>query len=61
MMFTIKPAAAYRWDALALGEVILRLDPGFSHIRTARQFQDSPDKQRWRLNHHDAKVQSCYY
>ncbi|MCS6627353.1 sugar kinase [Roseibacterium beibuensis] len=28
-----------RWDAVALGEVMLRLDPGEGRIRTARSFQ----------------------
>ena len=28
-----------RWDAAALGEVMLRLDPGEGRIRTARSFQ----------------------
>ncbi|MGI9584561.1 MAG: PfkB family carbohydrate kinase [Acidimicrobiia bacterium] len=28
-----------RWDAVALGEVMLRLDPGAGRIRTARSFQ----------------------
>ncbi len=27
-----------RWDALALGEVMLRLDPGWGRVRTARTF-----------------------
>ncbi len=34
----IKPAAACQYDLLALGEVMLRLDPGESRIRSARQF-----------------------
>lgn len=36
---TIKPADACRWDGVALGEVMLRLDPGDGRIRTARQFR----------------------
>ena len=28
-----------RWDAAALGEVMLRLDPGSGRVRTARSFQ----------------------
>ena len=28
-----------RYDALSLGEVMLRLDPGEGRIRTARQFR----------------------
>ena len=34
----IRPAAETRYDAVALGEVMLRLDPGESRIRTARSF-----------------------
>lgn len=36
---TIRPAAACRYDAVSLGEVMLRLDPGMGRIRTARSFQ----------------------
>src|SRR3954451_17947414 len=39
MSFPIKPRESCRWDAAALGEVMLRLDPGEGRIRTARQFQ----------------------
>jgi 2-dehydro-3-deoxygluconokinase len=35
----LKDAAACRWDLVALGEVMLRLDPGESRIATARYFQ----------------------
>jgi 2-dehydro-3-deoxygluconokinase len=35
----IRDADACRYDALALGEVMLRLDPGDGRIRTTRQFQ----------------------
>jgi 2-dehydro-3-deoxygluconokinase len=35
----IRPAADCRWDAVALGEVMLRLDPGAGRVRTARSFQ----------------------
>lgn len=35
----LKAAADCRWDAVALGEVMLRLDPGEGRIRTARSFQ----------------------
>jgi len=35
----IRPAADCLWDAVALGEVMLRLDPGFGRVRTARTFQ----------------------
>lgn len=39
MVLAIKPAETCRWDAVALGEVMLRLDPGPGRIRTARHFQ----------------------
>ncbi len=35
---TLRPADECRYDALALGEVMLRLDPGEFRIRTARSF-----------------------
>ncbi len=36
---TIKPARSCRWDLVALGEVMLRLDPGDLRVRTARSFR----------------------
>lgn len=36
---TIRPAADVRFDAVSLGEVMLRLDPGEGRIRTARSFR----------------------
>jgi len=33
------PKSSRRWDVLSLVEVMLRLDPGESRIRTTRQFQ----------------------
>ena len=39
MPLKIKSSSECRWDAVALGEVMLRLDPGSGRIRTARQFQ----------------------
>lgn len=36
---TIKPKVDCRWDFVALGEVLLRLDPGEGRIATARTFQ----------------------
>lgn len=36
MAVTLKPAESCRYDAVALGEVMLRLDPGDGRIRTAR-------------------------
>ena len=38
-LLDIRPAADCRWDCLALGEVMLRFDPGFGRVRTARSFQ----------------------
>ena len=35
----LRPAEDCRWDCVALGEVMLRLDPGEGRIRTARSFQ----------------------
>lgn len=34
----LKPASECRYDALSLGEVMLRLDPGDGRVRTARHF-----------------------
>jgi len=39
MAIRIKPQEQCRWDAAALGEVMLRLDPGDVRIRTARAFR----------------------
>lgn len=39
MPLQIRPAADVRYDAVSLGEVMLRLDPGEGRIRTARQFR----------------------
>ncbi|TQL02954.1 sugar kinase [Cellulomonas sp. SLBN-39] len=36
---TIRPASETTFDAVSLGEVMLRLDPGEGRIRTARQFR----------------------
>ena len=38
-LLEIKPKDTARFDILALGEVMLRLDPGEGRIRTARNFQ----------------------
>ena len=35
----IKPAGSCAYDLLALGEIMLRLDPGEGRIRTAREFK----------------------
>lgn len=37
--FEIKPASDCDFDCLALGEVMLRLDPGEGRVRTTRHFQ----------------------
>jgi 2-dehydro-3-deoxygluconokinase len=37
-LLDLKPADACRWDLVALGEVMLRLDPGEHRIATARTF-----------------------
>jgi 2-dehydro-3-deoxygluconokinase len=39
MTLRIRPAESCRWDLVALGEVMLRLDPGESRIATARSFK----------------------
>lgn len=36
---TLRPASECRYDAVSLGEVMLRLDPGEGRIRTARAFR----------------------
>ncbi|MGI6077357.1 MAG: PfkB family carbohydrate kinase [Fastidiosipilaceae bacterium] len=38
MELNLKDASACRYDAVSLGEVMLRLDPGDNRIRNARQF-----------------------
>ena len=38
-MLTIRPAQECRYDAVSLGEIMLRLDPGDLRTRTARTFQ----------------------
>ena len=35
----VRPAGDCRWDLVAAGEVMLRLDPGDARIATARSFQ----------------------
>ena len=36
---TIKPPGSCKYDLLALGEIMLRLDPGEGRVRTAREFK----------------------
>lgn len=38
-ILNLKPAGTYRWDMIALGEIMLRLDPGDSRVRVAREFK----------------------
>src|SRR5438477_12341234 len=38
-VLNIKPAAYCKYDMLALGEIMLRLDPGEGRVRTAREFK----------------------
>ncbi|CAN5539643.1 sugar kinase [soil metagenome] len=38
---TIRPAEDCRWDVVSLGEVMLRLDPGWGRVRTADTFSVS--------------------
>jgi 2-dehydro-3-deoxygluconokinase len=40
-MFDLPTADDVNWDCVALGEVMLRLDPGWGRVRTARSFQVS--------------------
>ena len=39
MNLNLKPKSEYKYDAVSLGEVMLRLDPGEGRIRTARAFR----------------------
>jgi len=38
-MFEIKPKSKCKWDAVSLGEIMLRLDPGDMRIKTTRKFR----------------------
>src|SRR3954462_11343049 len=38
-ILNVKPADSCKYDMLALGEVMLRLDPGEGRVRTAREFK----------------------
>src|SRR5438270_1595585 len=38
-ILNIKPADSCKYDLLALGEIMLRLDPGEGRVRTARHFR----------------------
>jgi 2-dehydro-3-deoxygluconokinase len=37
-ILNIRPASECKWDCVSFGEVMLRFDPGFGRVRTARQF-----------------------
>ncbi len=39
MELKLRPREECRFDAVSLGEVMLRLDPGEGRIRTARSFR----------------------
>ncbi|MFZ2492987.1 MAG: sugar kinase, partial [Thermoanaerobaculia bacterium] len=39
MALTVREAASTRFDLVALGEVMLRLDPGDGRVATTRTFQ----------------------
>ena len=39
MNLNLRPAEECKYDAVSLGEVMLRLDPGEGRIRTARSFR----------------------
>ncbi len=38
-ILNIRPAAECRWDLASFGEIMLRFDPAFGRVRTARTFQ----------------------
>ena len=40
-LLQLRAATSCRWDVVALGEVMLRLDPGEGRVRTARTFRAS--------------------
>jgi len=41
MPLPLKTSDSVRWDCVSIGEVMLRLDPGWGRVRTARQFRVS--------------------
>ena len=41
MALDVKPADSCRWDAISLGEVMLRFDPEWGRVRTTRHFRVS--------------------
>lgn len=38
-ILNLKAAGTFRWDMIALGEIMLRLDPGEGRVRVAREFK----------------------
>src|SRR5437762_7592869 len=38
-LLKIKPAGSCQYDLIALGEIMLRLDPGEGRVRTTREFR----------------------
>ena len=38
-VLNIRPVGETKWDCVSFGEVMLRFDPSFGRVRTARQFQ----------------------
>lgn len=41
MTLPVKPPDSVRWDCVSIGEVMLRLDPEWGRVRTARHFRAS--------------------
>src|SRR5437667_10351354 len=39
MSLNLKPAGSCKYDLIALGEIMLRLDPGEGRVRCAREFK----------------------
>ena len=52
MKLNLRPAEECTFDAVSLGEVMLRLDPGEGRIRTARSFR-AGDGDRRNIDGHD--------
>ena len=38
-LLTLRPKSECKYDILSLGEIMIRLDPGFDRIHTARSFR----------------------
>ena len=50
MDLKLRPEKECRYDAVSLGEVMLRLDPGEGRIRTARSFRAWEGRRRVQCN-----------